>query len=75
MNSEVNFLELEYSIVRLEEMLKLYTVICNGANNSTKDEIVSSMHYIYGSLESVAGNIRKDFDLLTATLNQKEHNS
>ena len=51
----------ETEIIRLGELTKLYNVISNGANSSNREQIISAIGYIEGSLEDIHKNLAEKY--------------
>lgn len=58
----------ESEIIKLGELTKLYRVVTNGAESSSKEELVSSIEYIYGSLEDIHKNLASKYQILFSTI-------
>ena len=56
--------EVENEVIRLAEMRKLLSVITNGMEGSTRDEIESAIHYIEGSISDISEQLSERFQLL-----------
>ena len=56
--------EVENQIIRLAEMRKLLSVITNGTEGSTRDEIESAIHYIEGSISDISERLSERFEVL-----------
>jgi hypothetical protein len=59
---ELNALELE--IIRIAELRNLLSVLNNGADRSTLEEIASSLWYIQGSLDDISQQLDDRFKQL-----------
>jgi len=55
---------LETQIIRLETMRSLFTILANGAQESTEEDIRNALWYVEGSLEDIHTNLRSEFDEL-----------
>ena len=53
---------LETQIIRLEEMRSLFSVLANGAGESSAEDIRSALWYVEGSLTDIHRELRSDFD-------------
>jgi hypothetical protein len=60
--SELN--RLETQIIRLEELRSLFSVLANGAEESSAEDIRSSLWYVEGSMSSIHNELRNEFDEL-----------
>lgn len=56
--------QVDSEVVRLSELKNVYSVICNGADSSNKDELISSLHYIEGSLADISEKLNDSFQQL-----------
>ena len=55
---------LETQIIRLEEMRSLFSVLANGAEESSAEDIRSALWYVEGSLTDIHRELRSEFDEL-----------
>ena len=55
---------LETQIIRLEEMRSLFSVLANGAEESSEEDIRNALWYVEGSLTDIHGELRSEFDEL-----------
>ena len=55
---------LETQIIRLEELRSLFSVLANGAEESSAEDIRSSLWYVEGSMSSIHNELRNEFDEL-----------
>jgi hypothetical protein len=60
--SELN--NLETQIIRLEELRSLFSVLANGAEESSAEDIRSALWYVEGSMTSIHNELRNEFDEL-----------
>jgi hypothetical protein len=60
--SELN--RLETQIIRLEELRSLFSVLANGAEESSVEDIRSALWYVEGSMSSIHNELRNEFDEL-----------
>ena len=60
--SELN--RLETQIIRLEELRSLFSVLANGAEESSAEDIRSALWYVEGSMSSIHNEQRNEFDEL-----------
>jgi hypothetical protein len=60
--SELN--NLETQIIRLEELRSLFSVLANGAEESSAEDIRSALWYVEGSMSSIHNELRNEFDEL-----------
>ena len=60
--SELN--RLETQIIRLEELRSLFSVLANGAEESSAEDIRSALWYVEGSMNSIHNELRNEFDEL-----------
>jgi hypothetical protein len=60
--SELN--NLETQIIRLEELRSLFSVLANGAEESSAEDIRSALWYVEGSMTSIHDELRNEFDEL-----------
>ena len=60
--SELN--NLETQIMRLEELRSLFSVLANGAEESSAEDIRSALWYVEGSMSSIHNELRNEFDEL-----------
>ena len=58
----------ETEIIRLGELTKLYNVISNGANSSNREQIISSLGYIEGSLTDIHNSLTEKYQALFDTI-------
>lgn len=56
--------EVENEVIRLSEMRNLLAVIVNGLEGSNPEEIISSFHYIEGSIQDISANLSDKFQQL-----------
>jgi hypothetical protein len=66
--------EVENQIIRLASMRDTYNVIINGAEQSTKEELISAMEYIQGSIEDIADMALEKFQILFDSIAHDEDN-
>ena len=59
---------LETQIIRLETMRSLFSVLANGAEESSEEDIRNALWYVEGSLSDIHNELRSDFDALWETL-------
>ena len=55
---------LETQIIRLEELRSLFSVLANGAEESSAEDIRSALWYVEGSMSSIHNELRNEFDEL-----------
>jgi len=55
---------LETQIIRLEELRSLFSVLANGAEESSAEDIHNALWYIEGSLTDIHSELRNEFDEL-----------
>ena len=55
---------IETEIIRLGELKNLYALISNGAESSDKEQIISSIQYVEGSLEDIQSNLAYKYQVL-----------
>lgn len=55
---------LETQIIRLEEMRSLFSVLANGAEESSAEDVRSALWYVEGSLTNIHRELRSEFDEL-----------
>ena len=55
---------LETQIIRLETMRSLFSVLANGAEESSEEDVRNALWYIEGSLSDIHQNLRNEFDEL-----------
>ena len=55
---------LETQIIRLETMRSLFSVLANGAEESSEEDIRNALWYVEGSLTDIHGELRSEFDEL-----------
>ena len=55
---------LETQIIRLEELRSLFSVLANGAEESSAEDIRSALWYVEGSMTSIHNELRNEFDEL-----------
>lgn len=55
---------LETQIIRLETMRSLFSVLANGAEESSEEDIRSALWYVEGSLADIHHDLRSEFDEL-----------
>jgi hypothetical protein len=60
--SELN--NLETQIIRLEELRSLFSVLANGAEESSAEDIRSALWYVEGSMSSIHNELRNEFNEL-----------
>ena len=58
----------ETEIIRLGELTKLYNVISNGANSSNREQIISALGYIEGSLTDIHNSLTEKYQALFDTI-------
>jgi hypothetical protein len=63
---------IEDSIIRLETMRSLFSVMASGAEESSPDDIRNALWYIEGSLSDIHNEMRNEFDALWETV-REEH--
>jgi hypothetical protein len=63
---------IETEIIRLGEMKKLFSVISNGAEHSSRDEIISAIQYVEGSLDDICDNLQIKYQKLFDTIKEEE---
>ena len=63
---------IEDSIIRLETMRSLFSVMASGAEESSPDDIRNALWYVEGSLSDIHNELRSDFDALWETV-REEH--
>jgi hypothetical protein len=66
--------EVENQIIRLASMRDTYNVIINGAEQSSKEELISAMEYIQGSIEDIADMALEKFQILFDSIAHDEDN-
>jgi hypothetical protein len=55
---------LETQIIRLETMRSLFSVLANGAEESSEEDIRNALWYVEGSLSDIHRELRSEFDEL-----------
>jgi hypothetical protein len=55
---------LETQIIRLETIRSLFSVLANGAEESSEEDIRNALWYVEGSLTDIHGELRSEFDEL-----------
>ena len=55
---------LETQIIRLETMRSLFSVLANGAEESSEEDIRNALWYVEGSLSDIHIELRNEFDEL-----------
>jgi len=55
---------IETEIIRLGELKNLYALISNGAESSDKEQIISAIQYVEGSLEDIQSNLAYKYQVL-----------
>jgi hypothetical protein len=60
--SELN--RLETQIIRLETMRSLFSVLANGAEESSEEDVRNALWYVEGSLTDIHSELRSEFDEL-----------
>jgi hypothetical protein len=55
---------LETQIIRLETIRSLFSVLANGAEESSAEDIRSALWYVEGSMSSIHNELRNEFDEL-----------
>jgi len=63
---------LETQIIRLEEMRSLFSVLANGAEESSAEDIRSALWYIEGSLTNIHRELRSEFEMLWDSVSREE---
>ena len=63
---------LETQIIRLEEMRSLFSVLANGAEESSAEDIRNALWYVEGSLNDIHNELRNDFDALWETVRNED---
>ena len=63
---------LETQIIRLETMKSLFSVMANGADGCSEEDIQNALWYVEGSLSDIHQNLRSEFDALWETV-REEH--
>ena len=63
---------IEDSIIRLETMRSLFSVMASGAEQSSEEDIRNALWYIEGSLNNIHNELRSDFDALWEAV-REEH--
>ena len=53
---------LETQIIRLETMRSLFSVLANGAEESSEEDIRNALWYVEGSLSDIHSELRSDFN-------------
>ena len=53
---------LETQIIRLETMRSLFSVLANGAEESSEEDIRNALWYVEGSLTDIHSELRSDFN-------------
>jgi hypothetical protein len=53
---------LETQIIRLETMKSLFSVMANGADGCSEEDIQNALWYVEGSLTDIHRELRSDFD-------------
>ena len=53
---------LETQIIRLETMRSLFSVLANGAEESSEEDIRNALWYVEGSLTDIHQNLRSEFN-------------
>lgn len=56
--------EVDTQVVRLAEMRNLLSVITNGIDSSSPEEVVSAFHYIEGSVRDISEQLSEKFQQL-----------
>lgn len=65
--TKLNLSAIETEILRLGQLYNTYTVIANGAEFSSKEELVSAVCYVQGSLEDILVNMEQAYRILKDT--------
>ena len=63
---------IEDSIIRLETMRSLFSVMASGAEESSPEDVRNALWYVEGSLNDIHNELRSDFDTLWETV-REEH--
>ena len=63
---------IEDSIIRLETMRSLFSVMASGAEESSAEDVRNALWYVEGSLNDIHNELRSDFDALWETV-REEH--
>lgn len=63
---------LETQIIRFGEMRSLFSVLSNGAEQSSEEDVRSALWYIEGSLTDIYQNLRNEFDDLWEAISDEE---
>ena len=69
--SELN--NLETQIIRLETMRSLFSVLANGTEHSSDEDIRNALWYIEGSLTDIHQNLRSEFNELWEVVSNDDH--
>ena len=64
--------KIEDSIIRLETMRSLFSVMASGAEESSAEDVRNALWYVEGSLSDIHNELRSDFDALWETV-REEH--
>lgn len=63
---------IETEIIRLGEMNNLFSVISNGAEQSSKEELISAVRYIEGSLNDIQDSLRNNYRSLFEEIGKQD---
>ena len=63
---------LETQIIRLEEMRSLFSVLANGAEESSAEDIRSALWYVEGSLTNIHRELRSEFEMLWDSVSRED---
>ena len=63
---------IEDSIIRLETMRSLFSVMASGAEESSAEDIRNALWYIEGSLSDIHNEMRNEFDALWETVRNED---
>ena len=63
---------LETQIIRLEEMRSLFSVLANGAEESSAEDIRSALWYVEGSLINIHRELRSEFEMLWDSVSRED---
>lgn len=69
--SELN--NLETQIIRLETMRSLFSILANGVESSSDEDIRNALWYIEGSLTDIHQNLRSEFNELWEIVSNDDH--
>lgn len=62
--------DVETEIIRLGELKNLYMVVANGVEDSNKEQLISALHYIEGSLTDIHERLAVKYQTLFDTMSR-----